>query len=148
MVSFLSNRDFTIRPCRNDECSVVLKLWEDADAVPSKTDTLENLERLVREFSDLFLVAEKEGKIIGTVLGGWDGWRGSIYRLTVLPAYRRHGIGLALVTEAERCLRDKGAQRLSLMVVRQDAPAMSFWKSLEDNGYKHDERIARFAKTL
>ncbi|MBK5108784.1 MAG: GNAT family N-acetyltransferase [Anaerolineales bacterium] len=42
---------------------------------------------------DLFLVVEHRGKIIGTVMGGYDGRRGFVYQLAVQEDYRRQGIG-------------------------------------------------------
>jgi len=53
-----------IRPCRAEECEAVLTLWRRAGAIPSPTDTLEELLRLVRsEHGDGFLVAVQEGAI-------------------------------------------------------------------------------------
>jgi len=34
------------------------------------------------------LFAEEEGHIVGTVIGGFDGWRGNIYRLAVHPEHQ------------------------------------------------------------
>jgi len=140
--------DLIIRPCREDECPAVLKLWQEAEAAPSKTDTIPQLRRLIHDVGDLFLVAEQDSKLVGTALGAWDGWRGHIYRLAVLPLYQRQGIGRALVLEAERILYSKGVKRISIEVIGQDGRAMSFWKSLEEIGYLQDNRIVRFAKTL
>src|SRR3989442_8232691 len=68
-----------IRPCRAEECEAVLALWRRAGAIPSPTDTLEELLRLARsEHGDGFLVAVQAGAIVGSVIGGWDGWRGNI----------------------------------------------------------------------
>src|SRR5437867_7175329 len=78
-----------IRPCRFEECPAVLALWERAGAIPSPTDTLEELMRLVRAHGDGFLVAIQQGAVVGSVIGGWDGWRGNIYRLAVAPEARR-----------------------------------------------------------
>src|SRR2546427_8483152 len=55
-----------IRPCRAEECEAVLTLWRRAGAIPSPTDTLEELLRLVRsEHGDGFLVAVRDGMLIG-----------------------------------------------------------------------------------
>ena len=42
------------------------------------------------------MVAESDQQIVGTVIAGWDGWRGSIYRLVVAPSHRRAGLGRRL----------------------------------------------------
>src|SRR2546430_9986278 len=48
---------------------------------------------------DLFLVAESGGRVVGSVVGGWDNWRGHVYRLAVHPAFRRRGLGRELAAE-------------------------------------------------
>ncbi len=63
------------------------------------------------------------------MIAGWDGWRGSIYRLAVVPAHSRRGLGGRLVREAEDRLRSLGAARLQAIVVAGDAAAVSFWRA-------------------
>ena len=136
-----------IRPCRAEECEAVLALWRRAGAIPSPTDTLEELLRLVRsEHGDGFLVAIQEGAIVGSVIGGWDGWRGNIYRLAVAPEARRRGLARRLVREAESVLWRKGARRLSALVGRHEAQAVAFWDALADAGYRRDPRMMRYVK--
>ena len=55
-----------------------------------------------------FLVAEVEGRIVGSVLVTHDGRKGWINRLAVHREYRRRGIGGALVSEAENWLIEQG----------------------------------------
>ena len=138
-----------IRPCRAEECEAVLALWRRAGAIPSPTDTLEELLRLVRsEHGDGFLVAVEEGAIVGSVIGGWDGWRGAIYRLAVAPEVRREGIARDLVAAAERVVWLKGARRMSALVDRREAHAVAFWDALAEAGYRRDPRMLRYVKTL
>ena len=139
----------TIRPCRAEECEAVLALWQRAGAIPSATDTLEELTRLVRsEHGAGFLVAVRSGSIVGSVIGAWDGWRGNIYRLAVAPEARRRGLARRLVGEAERVLRRKGARRLSALVDRNEIHALAFWDSLAATGYRRDPRMMRYVKAL
>jgi len=137
-----------VRPGQSRECKTILKIWTEAEATPSVTDSLQNLKQVLKDSGDLFLVAEYKGKIIGTVIGGWDGWRGNIYRLAVLPNYRRQGIGRALVQELERRLASKGARKISVLIEHEDDLAVSFWNALDNMGYKRDPRIIRYAKSL
>src|SRR3989441_12013363 len=81
-----------IRPCRAEECEAVLALWRRAGAIPSPTDTLEELLRLVRsEHGDGFLVAVQAGAIVGSVIGGGGGGGGENYRVGVAPGGRGRG---------------------------------------------------------
>src|SRR5439155_128440 len=107
-----------IRPCRVAECRAVLALWQRAGAIPSPTDTLVELEQLIAHQGDGLLVAVEDGVIVGSVIGGWDGWRGNIYRLAVAPEARRHGLARRLVDDAVRVLRARGAHRISALVER------------------------------
>jgi ribosomal protein S18 acetylase RimI-like enzyme len=135
-----------VRSCRVEECSEVLTLWERAGAIPSPTDTLEEVTQLVREHADHLLVAIRQGAVVGSVIGGWDGWRGNIYRLAVAPEARRSGLARRLVQEAERVLRAKGARRISALVERHEAHAVGFWDALADCGWRRDERMMRYIK--
>jgi ribosomal protein S18 acetylase RimI-like enzyme len=137
-----------IRPARPDDVEQVLELWRESEASPSPTDTRESVLQLLGEAAAVLLVADADGKLAGTVIGGWDGWRGNIYRLAVLPAYRRRGIARALVGEADRRLRRMGARRISALVERDHPWATDFWDSLEASGYRHDERMRRYVKTF
>src|SRR4030042_552598 len=78
-------RTYRIRECHPEDGPAVLDLWRQAEALPSRTDTLEELQRLVADHGGLFLVAEEEERLVGTIIGGWDGWRGAMYRLGGLP---------------------------------------------------------------
>jgi ribosomal protein S18 acetylase RimI-like enzyme len=136
-----------IRPCRLEECSQVLALWERAGAIASPTDTLDEVTRLVREHAASLLVALQGDAIVGSVIGGWDGWRGNIYRLAVAPEARRAGLARRLVQEAERGLRAKGARRISALVERHEPHAVGFWDALAARSWRRDERMLRYVKT-
>jgi ribosomal protein S18 acetylase RimI-like enzyme len=135
-----------IRPCRLEECAAVLAMWARAGAIPSPTDTLEEVNRLVREHADALLVAIRQGSIVGSIIGGWDGWRGNVYRLAVVPEARRAGLARRLVDAAERMLVSKGARRISALVERHEAHAVGFWDALADRGWHRDERMLRYIK--
>jgi ribosomal protein S18 acetylase RimI-like enzyme len=134
-----------IRGVFTEELPAVLSLWKEAGVTPpSVTDAIEGLALLLREPAALLLVATIDGKIVGSVIGGWDGWRGNIYRLAVAPEYRRKGIARRLVREISRALFERGAQRLSALVEHEHPWAMEFWSSLRDLGFERDPKFVRF----
>lgn len=93
------------------------------------SDTLEEIARKVERDPDLFLVAEHDGRIVGTVIGGFDGRRGMIYHLAVDPSQRKRGLGRQLMNEVEQRLRTKGCYKAYLLVMDGN-PAVEFYESL------------------
>ena len=134
-----------IRPARRDELDAVLALWREAEATPTRTDDLAGLETLLAHDPGALLVADDGGLLVGTVIAGWDGWRGTLHRLAVLPAARRRGIGRALVAAGEERLRTLGARRVNALVNVAREPAVALW---ETEGYELDGRIRRFVKSI
>jgi ribosomal protein S18 acetylase RimI-like enzyme len=121
----------TIRPAQQDDLAAVLALWRQADAEPTHTDDLHSLAQLLAHDPHALLLAEETDKIVGSVIAGWDGWRGSIYRLAVTPSHRRHGLGQRLLHAAEDRLRTAGARRLQAIVVETDSRATRFWRTTD-----------------
>ena len=137
--------EIVIRPAREFELGYVLQLWQACGVTPpSVSDSIEGLTRLIREPAALLIVAAIEDQIVGSVIGGWDGWRGNIYRLAVAPEYRRQGTARRLVAEVSRELFAKGATRLSALVEHDHQWAIDFWDSVSDLGYERDPRFARY----
>jgi ribosomal protein S18 acetylase RimI-like enzyme len=125
----ISIREFTL-----DDYDIILALWQSAgDALGvGRSDTRDEIAKKLQRDPDLFLVAEDAGhpepcpersrrgsrRIIGTVMGGYDGRRGMIYHLAVDHAYRARGIGKLLMDEVERRLQAKGCRKAYLLVKR------------------------------
>ena len=133
-----------IRPCRPDEGPALLDLWHHADASPSPTDTPEQIDQVIQDPAASVLVAVDNDLLVGSIIGGWDGWRGNLYRLAVLPSYRRRGIARALVAAAEERLAAHGALRVSALVEHDHPWAVGFWDSL----YEPDPRMIRYVKKV
>ena len=79
---------------------------------------------------ELFLVYELGGEILGTVVGGWDGWRGWIYKLGVSEKRRRKGIGSALVLEITQRLTKLGAKRIGAYAFSMNSASISLFKKI------------------
>lgn len=133
-----------IRPCRPDEGPALLDLWHHADASPSPTDTPEQVDQVIQDPAASVLVAVDDDLLVGSIIGGWDGWRGNLYRLAVLPSYRRRGIARALVAAAEERLAARGALRVSALVEHDHPWAVGFWDSL----YEPDPRMIRYVRKV
>ena len=133
----------TIRDGRADEAEAVLALWRAAGSAPSVTDAAGHVRAVLASEHAWLLVAEEDGRVAGTLVAAWDGWRGHFYRLAVLPELRRRGIASALVRAGEERLRAAGAQRLAAIVVDESERAAGFWAAA---GYAHQVEARRFVR--
>jgi ribosomal protein S18 acetylase RimI-like enzyme len=135
----------SLRPGRPDEAESIVALWQEADAEPTRTDDPEKVRQLMAADADAVIVAEDGRRLVGTVIAGWDHWRGNIYRLAVLPDHRGRGLGRRLIEEAVGRLRTAGAVRLSAIVMDDDERATAFWTAV---GWRRQSSRARFVKNL
>ncbi len=136
---------FAVRPARIEDACSILELWRLAGSFPTRTDNEESIRSLIAYDPEAVLVAEEDGELIGTLLAAFDGWRGALFRLAVLPEHRRAGIGQALVAAGERSLSARGAARINLYAIRAEIGAGEFWLA---SGYTPDDRTRRYVKNL
>jgi len=115
----------------------VIFLWQSSGPgiQLGESDSLKEIEKKVFRDPDLFLVAEWGGRIVGSVLGGFDGRRGMVYHLAVSNHYQKNGIGEILMAELEARLQKKGCLRSYLLVTKENSEAKDFyskrgWKEL------------------
>jgi ribosomal protein S18 acetylase RimI-like enzyme len=134
--------EIALRPATVDDIDDVLAFWLQA-AEPTSTDSADALDTLLHRDPGALIVGETDGKIVGSVIAGWDGWRGSIYRLAVGPEHRRHGLGQSLLRAAEDRLRGLGVRRSHAIVMASSGDAVAFWDATD---WEHQAGQLRFAK--
>ena len=93
----------------------------------------------------LFFVAEAGGKVVGSIMAGYDGHRGWIYSLAVLPDYRRRGLGSRLMRHAEERLKLLGCPKINLQIMQGNQKVEAFYRKL---GYQIEQRISMGKKIL
>lgn len=135
------------RNCTSGDIPALLELWRASGSLPTATDSSEALETKLRRDPELFVMAYVSKGLVGCLMGGWDGWRANMYRLSVLPDYRRRGIGQRLVRLVEQRFRDLGAIRVYAMAVKPEIEpaAADFWLAM---GYELNPRTLPYVRTL
>jgi ribosomal protein S18 acetylase RimI-like enzyme len=121
-----------------DEAAVI-ELWEECGLTRPWNDPRADIARKLREQPELFLVGEIKGKVIATVMLGFDGHRGWAYYLAVTADFRRRSLGRILMQEAERLLAERGCPKLNLMVRSSNLEIIEFYRKL---GYSQDEVVS------
>ena len=133
-------REFSIK-----DFAAVSQLWRRSGFEVRPGDSKEELRRKLERDSDLFLVAEKDSKIVGAVIGAWDGRRAWIYHLAVDPRFRRKHIASKMLREVERRLGEKGVPKVNAQVFAWNVPSLNLFESL---GYKKQSDLVQMGKTL
>lgn len=112
--------------------AATLALWHTAapGVHVGPSDTFDEITKKLARDPDLFLVLEDHGQIVGSVIGGFDGRRGLIYHLAVLPERRGQGLGVQLMVEVEARLRAKGCRKCYLLVAPENLEVLPFYEKL------------------
>jgi ribosomal protein S18 acetylase RimI-like enzyme len=136
-----------LRPFTMEDYEAVLALWQNAGQGVSlrPSDRREEIEKKLARDPDLFLVAEDEGRIVGVIIGAWDGRRGWLHHLAVEPGFRRQGIATALIQQVESRLRAKGCLKVNLLVVADNLAARRLYAEL---GYQEMSGVIPLGKEL
>lgn len=125
----------------------VKDLWErmEKGVHLGRSDSQEEIEKKLLRDPDLFLVAEADEKIIGAVIGGYDGRRGLIYHLAVDVQFRGQGVGSELLKEVEERLRKKGCLKCYLMITPDNQDVGAFY---EKHGWHFMDYVIPYGKEL
>jgi len=125
----------------------VYQLWQDMErgVRVGRSDTPTELQKKLARDPDLFLLAESDGKIVGSVIGGFDGRRGLIYHLAVAAPFQGQGIGSRLMEEVESRLRAKGCLKCYLLVTDDNPEAEAYYQR---HGWGQMDRIHLYGKEL
>jgi ribosomal protein S18 acetylase RimI-like enzyme len=135
-----SGASLNIRPYEPRDDEQVIRLWQAAfPNDPPRNEPRAVIRRKLRVQRELFLVGEWDGRIVATVLGGYDGFRGWVYHLAVDRAHRRKGFGRLMMREGERLLREMGCPKLNIQVRADNQDVVAFYRRL---GYDVEDHIS------
>ena len=145
----------TVRTMTAEDYDGVRALWMTTSglAIRSIDDSRAGVERFLRRNPTTSVVAEEDGKIVGSILCGHDGRRGCLYHVCVHRDYRMRGIGKAMVVYAMNALKAEEISKVSLIAFTKNDIGNAFWnrigwtRRLDLNYYDftlNEENIVKF----
>lgn len=127
-----------IRPFQESDRTGVVRLWRRCDLVAAGNDPNRDIDLKIAYQPDLLFVGESHGRVIATVMAGYDGHRGWINYLAVDPGHRRNGYGRELMAHAERALVELGCPKINVQVRPTNDGVRTFY---EEMGYAYEDRL-------
>lgn len=118
-----------IRTMTVEDYENVSSLWMTIKGfgIRSIDDSKEGVERFIKRNPTTSVVAEEDGKIVGAILCGHDGRRGTLYHVCVHENYRRRGVGKAMVVFCMEALKKEHINKVSLIAFKTNQIGNSFW---------------------
>ena len=130
--------NFEIVRYSSEHQDAVVDLWRKCNLVVPQNDPVEDIQRKLVFQPDLFFVALLDGKVIGSIMVGYEGHRGWLNYLAVLPEHQRRGYGRKLVEKAVYELKKLGCLKVNLQVRRSNVSVVEFYKHLN---FKDDDVV-------
>lgn len=136
--------ELVLRSYRPGDRVALVSLWSICELTRPWNDPNRDIDRKLAMDAENLLVLEEDGRLIGSVMVGYEGHRGWINYLAVHPDRRRQGLGRLLMHDAERRLRGLGCPKVNLQVRTSNEAAREFYRQI---GYRVDEAVS-FGKRL
>lgn len=138
------SESMNIRSANLSDLFDVTALWKECGLVREWNNPVLDFERKLQHSPDLFLVLTLNDSIIASVMGGYDGHRGTIYYLAVKPSYQRLGYASKLLDAIETKLKARGCPKVNLFVRAENSGVVAMY---QQRGYE-EQQITTLGKRL
>ena len=128
-----------IRAFLREDFEQVVSLWERCGLTRPWNDPRKDIDRKLEVQSELFLVGEIDGRIVGSAMAGFDGHRGWVNYLAVDPDLRYQGLGTALMAAATDGLKRLGCPKVNVQIRRDNMAALEFYRRI---GFAEDDVVS------
>lgn len=128
----MNSQQILIRQFKARDYDRIISLWDNANILfrPEGRDSCERINKQIRSGNTILLVAEFNGKVVGTVLGTHDGRKGWINRLAVDVQLRKKDIAKRIVNELESRFKRIGLEVVACLIEGGNTVSMEVFKKL------------------
>ena len=119
--------------------AAVVDVWNQCDLVVPENDPVEDIQKKLDFQPELLFIELVDRRLVGSVMVGYEGHRGWMNYLAVLPSFRHRGYGRKLVERAITELKKIGCLKINLQVRSTNASVVEFYKHL---GFEEEDRIS------
>ena len=129
--------DFTIRTLKKDDLNAIVKIDQRVLGENRRNYWEGKLELMNRKSSQVSLVVQMNGEVVGFILGDISGWEfgvpetiGWIDTIGVDPAYQKRGLATALAHELIKNLKGLGVKTVYTLVSWNDWDLLQFFHAM------------------
>jgi ribosomal protein S18 acetylase RimI-like enzyme len=136
--------DYRIERAQAEDLQSMLALWRIIPGLGiGRGDEEEALKAFLAKNPSTCLVLRENERLIGTVLGGFDGRRGYLYHLAVHPDYQGRGYGKQLLQQVIQEFKILGTLKIHLFTFKDNPAAAKFY---ENQGWEQRQDIIVFSQ--
>jgi len=119
-----------IRSFQLSDYKLVAELLEEVLSEDCCEETMKAFARQLSWDSDLVLVAESAGNIVGVLIGTIDHHKGYVYRIAVRDKFRNQGVGKQLVSHMSNRFRQRKVLKVLVAEDKHNEVLRPFYDSL------------------
>ena len=113
----------------------VIDLWQECGLTRPWNDPVADILRKQSDQLGKFVLLVDESDLVASMMIGYDGHRGSVNYLAVLPKYQTQGIGRKMMAYCEDYLTQLGCPKINICVRDSNVKVLDFYQEL---GYQPD----------
>lgn len=136
--------DLIIRKYEEKDEEQVVNLWNQCNLIVPQNNPHEDIKKKIEFQPNLFFVGTVNDEVIASIMVGYEGHRGWINYMAVLPEYQNKGYGRQLVDKAIAELKKLGCLKVNLQVRENNKDVIEFYENL---GFSND-RVVSLGKHL
>ncbi len=123
----------------------IISVWNRAGLPykPKGRDKKDNIIKQMAKDPEMFQGCLAGTKLVGVVIGSYDGRKGYINRLAVIPEWQRKGIARGLIEELEKVFHDRGIKVIEVLVEEWGTDSKALFESM---GFVPHDDITYYSK--
>lgn len=140
-----------IREYNPKDKSELIRLWIECRLANSKNNPEKDLRRKLKNESGWIFIGEEDGKIVASAMVGYEGHRGWINYLAVMPTFQKKGYGRKIMGKAEKELRKIGCPKINIQIRKANKSVIKFYERIgfsEDNVVSMGKRLVDDSQKL
>jgi len=122
-----------IRTLKIEDYGAIIGLWKRAGLPfkPKGRDSKQMMKEQMKVFPELFIGAFYEKKLVGVVIGSYEGrMKGWINRLAVDPEHRRRGVAQQLMRRVEKDLVKRGVAVFCALIETPNKESLGLFQKM------------------